>query len=340
MALSSSQICSRTRRSSVIASLNLQGYLDASLYNFFVRRGLGTGFKLNLAGYWAGIRVFKLLTPWPAMLIEAGERILLATDFHLGIEYELAKMGISIPYQTNRFLREFMDLVLEHNPDRVVILGDLKHGVPLTSFQEKREIPRFFNALLSEVDRVSLVRGNHDANIQNLAPEEVEIHPSRGALFGDGYQVAVLHGHAWPYPPLLAADLIVMGHNHPAVQLNTPLGVRFTRRAWVRGNLDPVSLAVALMGFEKIKVKENPLASFEAAFGTIIRPPQLVIMPTFNDLMGGIPVNAETPKGLLGPLFRSGAVNVDDFDVYLLDGAFLGKISFLRTLLTDPLYMK
>jgi metallophosphoesterase superfamily enzyme len=273
------------------------------------------------------------------MLVEAGERILLATDFHLGIEYELAKMGISIPYQTDRFLGEFMDLVREHNPDRVVILGDLKHGVPITSFQEKREIPRFFRSLLDEVEHVDLVRGNHDANIQNLAPEEVEIHPSRGALLGDGYRVAALHGHAWPYPPLLAADLIVMGHNHPAVQLNTPLGVRFTRRAWVRGSLDPVRLAKALLRFEKVKVEANPLATFEAAFDTVIRPPQIVIMPTFNDLMGGLPVNAETPKILMGPLFRSGAVDVEDFDVYLLDGAFMGKISFLRTLMTDPASM-
>jgi metallophosphoesterase superfamily enzyme len=273
------------------------------------------------------------------MLVETGERILLATDLHLGIEYELAKMGISIPYQTDRFLGEFMDLVREHRPDRVVILGDLKHGVPITSFQEKREIPRFFRALLDEVERVDLVRGNHDANIQNLAPEEVEIHPSRGTIFGDDYRVAALHGHAWPYPPLLSADLIVMGHNHPAVQLNTPLGVRITRRAWVRGSLDPVRLAEALLGFEKVKAEEDPLVTFEAAFDTAIRPPQMVIMPTFNDLMGGLPVNAETPKSLMGPLFRSGAVDVEDFDVYLLDGAFLGKVSFLRTLVTDPTSM-
>jgi metallophosphoesterase superfamily enzyme len=58
----------------------------------------------------------------------------------------------------------------------------------------------------------------------------------------------------------------------------------------------------------------------------------MVIMPTFNDLMGGLPVNSETPKSLLGPLFRSGAVDVEGFDVYLLDGTFLGNVGFLRTL--------
>jgi hypothetical protein len=58
----------------------------------------------------------------------------------------------------------------------------------------------------------------------------------------------------------------------------------------------------------------------------------MVIMPTFNDLMGGLPINSESPRSLLGPLFRTGAVDVEDFDVYLLDGSFLGKVGFLRTL--------
>jgi len=269
------------------------------------------------------------------MLVEGDERMLLATDFHLGIEYELAKMGINIPYQTDRFMGELLSLVREHRPDRVILLGDIKHGVPITSFQEKREIPRLFDALLAEVENVDVVRGNHDANIQNLAPEEVEIHPSKGFLIGEKYRVAAMHGHAWPYPRLLSADLIVMGHNHPAVQLNTPLGVRITRRAWVRGSPDPAKLAEALLKQANIDPGDDPVGTFQESFELKVGAPQLVIMPTFNDLMGGLPVNSEAPKSLLGPFFRSGAVDVEDFDVYLLDGSFLGKVSFLRALLSD-----
>ncbi len=282
-----------------------------------------------------GIILFNLLTPWPALLVEAEERVLFASDFHLGIEYELAKMGINIPYQTDRFLRELLELVRSNAPDRVVILGDLKHGVPITSFQEKREIPRFFQALLDVVENVDVVRGNHDANIQNLAPEAVNIHPSRGFVIGDKYRVAAIHGHAWPYPKLLTADLMVMGHNHPAVKLNTPLGIRITRRAWVRGYPDLKNLASSILQQEGKKINEDPLSTFEKSFGDKIRAFPIVIIPTFNDLMGGLPVNEETPKSLLGPLFRSGGVDIEDFDVYLLDGSFLGKVSFLRTLITN-----
>jgi len=266
------------------------------------------------------------------MLVEGKERMLLATDFHLGIEYELAKMGINIPYQTERFLRDFLALVREHKPDRVILLGDVKHGVPITSFQEKREIPQFFSALLEEVDHVDVARGNHDGNIQHLIPDGVEIHPSRGFLVGEEYKVAVAHGHAWPYPRLLSADLIVMGHNHPTVRLNTPLGIRISRRAWVRGRPDTTRLARAYLDQKNIKAEGDPVQAFEEHFEVEMGEPQMVILPTFNDLMGGLPVNADAPKSLLGPLFRTGIVDVEDFDVYLLDGTFLGRIGFLRSL--------
>ena len=276
--------------------------------------------------------MIRLLTPWPAMLVEAGERILLATDFHLGLEYELAKMGINIPYQTERFLGELLALVREHRPDRLLLLGDVKHGVPITSFQEKREIPMFFDALLGEVERVDVVRGNHDGNLQNLLPEGVEMHTSKGFVLGEGFKIAAFHGHAWPHPRIMGADLIVMGHNHPAVQLNTPLGVRITERVWVRGRCDAPRLASAFLEQEGVKAEGNPVRAFEERFKLEVSEPQMVIMPAFNDLLGGLPVNSETPKSLLGPMFRSGAVDVEGFDVYLLDGTFLGQVGFLRSL--------
>jgi len=276
--------------------------------------------------------LIRLLTPWPAMLVEAGERILLATDFHLGLEYELAKMGINIPYQTERFLGELLALVREHRPDRLLLLGDVKHGVPITSFQEKREIPMFFDALLGEVERVDVVRGNHDGNLQNLLPEGVEMHTSKGFVLGEGFKIAAFHGHAWPHPRIMGADLIVMGHNHPAVQLNTPLGVRITERVWVRGRCDAPRLASAFLEQEGVKAEGDPIRAFEERFKVGVGEPQMVIMPAFNDLLGGLPVNSETPKSLLGPMFRSGAVDVEGFDVYLLDGTFLGQVGFLRSL--------
>ena len=276
--------------------------------------------------------MIRLLTPWPAMLVEGGERVLLASDFHLGLEYELAKMGINIPYQTDRILGELIAIVREHRPDRLLLLGDIKHGVPITSFLEQREIPRFFAALLEEVEIIDVARGNHDSNLQHLIPEGVSIHPSKGFMVGDDFRIAAMHGHAWPYPRLMDANLIVMGHNHPTVLLKTPLGIRVSQRVWVKGRCDGANLAEVFLRQAGVDAEGDPLEAFEAKFDARIDDPQVVLMPAFNDLLGGLPVNAEAPKSLLGPLLRTGAIKIDNFEACLLDGTFLGKVGFLRTL--------
>lgn len=276
--------------------------------------------------------MIRLLTPWPAMLLEDGERILVASDFHLGLEYELAKMGINIPYQTERILGELLSLIRENNPERLLLIGDIKHGVPITSFQERREIHRFFSALLDEVEAIDVIRGNHDGNLQQLVPEGVVIHPSRGLILGEDYRVAAFHGHAWPSPRLMGADLMVMGHNHPTVLLRTPLGIRASQRVWVKGGCSGASLARAFLEQAGLAPGDDPLNAFTLHFKVDVKNPELILMPAFNDLLGGLPINFEPQENLLGPLLRSGALNIDDFEVYLLDGTYLGKVGFLRGL--------
>jgi hypothetical protein len=256
---------------------------------------------------------------------------MVAADLHLGMEYELAKQGINIPYQWNRMLEELVSIVKEHKPDRLILLGDVKHGVPATSFQEKRGIPNFFNTLLEEVEQIDITRGNHDANIQNFLPEKVKLHTSKGVIFGENFRVAALHGHAWPKPQILATDAVMMAHNHPTVLLNTPLGIRISRRVWVRGKIDPESLAKAFLEQDNVKVKDDALEKFVECYKLEPKTPELMIIPMFNDLLGGLPVNSDSPKSLLGPLFRSNIIDVEEFDVYLLDGSYMGKVNFLRS---------
>lgn len=276
--------------------------------------------------------MIKLLTPHPALIIESGERVMMAADLHLGLEYDLAKQGINIPYQWNRILDELLTLIREHKPDRLVLLGDVKHGVPATSFQEKREIPLFFENLLEEVENIDITRGNHDANIQKFLPDKVSLHTSKGIMFGDKFKIAAMHGHAWPEPVIMTAHAVILAHNHPTVLLNTPLGVRISQPAWVRGIMEPEKLARAFLAQDNIKLdeKEDPTDTFYEEYGFEEGQPELLVMPMFNDLLGGLPVNSESPESLLGPIFRGGIVDMDKFDVYLLDGSYMGKVGFLR----------
>jgi len=277
--------------------------------------------------------MIQMLAPWPALMVEADERILIVTDMHLGIEYELAKNGISIPYQTERFLAELVGLVEQNNPDRLLMLGDVKHGVPRTSFQERKEIPLFFNRLLDVVDNIDVTRGNHDGNLQKYLPEEVNLHSSKGVIIGSDKKIAAYHGHAWPHPQILGADLIISGHNHPTVLIPTTLGLNVSKRAWIRGQINGERIANLFLELEGDKEASDIAATYEAKYGAIIGDPEMIIMPTFNDLLGGLPVNSESPTSLLGPLLGRGAISIDDFDVYLLDGTYLGKVGLLKDML-------
>ena len=60
------------------------------------------------------------------------------------------------------------------------------------------------------------------------------------------------------------------------------------------------------------------------------RPPELLVVPAFSELVGGAAVNRSMPRELIGPMFRAGGVKLEDAEAYLLDGTFLGKINGLR----------
>jgi metallophosphoesterase superfamily enzyme len=65
--------------------------------------------------------MIRLLPPHPVALVESEERVLVAADLHLGMEYELAKQGINIPYQWDRILEELVTIVKIHKPDRLLL---------------------------------------------------------------------------------------------------------------------------------------------------------------------------------------------------------------------------
>jgi len=96
----------------------------------------------------------------------------------------------------------------------------------------------------------------------------------------------IMHGHA--RPPEKAKDkTIILGHMHPIVEFRDSLGGRLSERVWIRTDT-------------------------------------AIVMPAFNDLLGGIDVR----RGLLGPMKRH--IDPKKAELYLLDGLHLGKISQLK----------
>src|SRR5665811_564029 len=116
---------------------------------------------------------------------------------------------------------------------------------------------------------------------------------------------------------LLGCSHVIMGHNHPIVRLADPLGYVSSKPVWIRACF-----------VEGVFRKRYPKLER-------YNDPRVIIMPAFNELVGGIAFNEATYETLLGPLFANRAVLLEKAQAYLLDGTFLGTVEQLRELAPD-----
>lgn len=251
--------------------------------------------------------VIKFLKDYPALLI-SDEKILVIADLHIGLEYELYKSGITIHPQAEKF-QKILDTLIEMTKAKtLIILGDIKHEVPGISYREKKEISKLFNHLIEKV-QVICCKGNHDTYLREILPKEVKIYSSRGLRLG-GY--GFFHGHAWPSKDLMRCDYLFMGHTHPMIQLKDKFGYRIIEPVWVKCKI------------YQDKIKKRYMVKKTGKL-------EMIIIPAFNSLLGGTPINArEMDDELLGPLLKNIFIDTDNAELYLLDGTYLGKISALN----------
>lgn len=236
----------------------------------------------------------------PVLELIGDERVLCVGDLHIGIEADMRYRGVIIPSQTHRMERELKDLA--EGVDRLVVIGDVKHQVPGSTKQEHVEVPRFFNGLLNHFPKIDLVKGNHDTDIERMLPSRVTVHDQEGFILDD---VGFVHGHAWPSHDVMSCRLLVMGHNHPAVIFEDGLHQNQVERCWVR-------------------------CRFKGAGGRYSKvPEEAILIPAFNRSLGGGPVNLDGPR-MLGPLLSNELLDLENGQVYLMDGLLLGTVSSLR----------
>jgi uncharacterized protein len=280
--------------------------------------------------------MLSLLWPHPAAIVKTKEiKTLLIADPHIGWELELQQKGIHVPSQTPKILGKLTAILAKYKPQRIVIVGDVKYSVISSEMAEWHDIPDFFEKLQSCVPNIAVVRGNHDANIEPLLPESVELLPATGAVIGD---VGVFHGHKWPSPELLGCKTLVMGHLHPVVVFRDPAGFKITRQVWMKANIESETLAKILLQKHNVKIEGSVSQTLHKHYHVNPRAKELFIMPSFNDFLGGRPINETRPRkevgaeALIGPVLRSEAVDVDNSELYLLDGTYLGTLNQLRSL--------
>jgi putative SbcD/Mre11-related phosphoesterase len=247
----------------------------------------------------------KFLTDYPAAFVTE-KKILVISDLHIGLETELLRSGIKIHKQIERF-KETLDKLLEMtHPKLLVVLGDVKHKVPGSYMQELRDIPKFFQYMLTRV-KVIVTAGNHDDYLNMLLPAEVKLYSSRGFRIGE---YGFFHGHARPSKNLMRCDYLFIGHLQPSIEFRDKFGYRLIEQAWIKGKLD------------KQKIRKYYKISKTGELN-------IIAVPSFNRMTGGMAVNTKLDGEMLGPLLPNKIFDLGKSTAYLLDGTKLGLVKDL-----------
>lgn len=235
------------------------------------------------------------ITKEPALIIKR-KKIFVVADLHIGIEKTLSEQGINTSSLTYEIQTHLISLIEKFQPMEIIILGDIKHNIPSSTISERRDVKNLVDQI-QEYANVHIVPGNHDGNIRKISSDRIIIHPSDGVVFEN---LGFVHGHRWPNEKVMRCDQIIIGHTHPTVMFIDRLKYRTTEPCWIKGNFIKNKL------IEKYSDSSNP---------------DILIMPAFNRICGGIAVNKE---GIVGPLGR--IIDIQNSEIYLLDGSYIGKV--------------
>jgi putative SbcD/Mre11-related phosphoesterase len=248
--------------------------------------------------------LLKIVPGEAALVLEnSGNRTLLISDLHLGLEKEMAKKGFSLPSYTVRMVERVRDLAESCDARALAVLGDVKHTVGKVEDIEWSAVPWFFDTMLDLFEKVDVVPGNHDGNLRTILPPRVKLHPSDGTVLGEGRgRAGVCHGHAWPSKEAIETKNLVIGHSHFTFEMRDNLGSRSRESVWVFTSYEVRALMKG------------------AGYGEIGRGTgRLTVMPPFNRLVGGQPIN-RSKSFRFGPVLSSTSVDLTGADVFLLDG--------------------
>jgi len=255
----------------------------------------------------------------PAAVVRTDGRVLLAiADFHAGIEAALRhERGVNLASNAEERREHVQSLLASVDADELVVIGDLMHSIGAPGGAERGEIEVLVESLSVPV---TVAKGNHDGELGEWAA--VNVTDASGVRVGD---VGFVHGHTWPAPAVLAADVVCVGHEHPQVRLTDEVGGSRVERVWLRGGLDPRAFAAHVDAADADATADDAPRG-NGTTGADALPSSedagdLVVFPAFNERTGGTWTNVDG-RGFLSPFLPEA---LRDGQAYLLDGTRLGR---------------
>ncbi|RLF14399.1 MAG: hypothetical protein DRJ66_06095 [Thermoprotei archaeon] len=257
----------------------------------------------------------------PALIIKTdeGDINLVIADIHLGFEESLEEKGVNLPSQTSKLIAKAIKLIQKNKANRLIILGDLKHQVPGMSKRELNEVITFLEAIKDMHTEILFIPGNHDGGLPDVIEEMglAKVCDSRGIMLRTigGRVIGLTHGHAWPSDEVISnADVLIVGHTHPVVELVDTLGYRYLEPVWV-----------------KVRVNQDVLKDKYYDNVDAVKLKCVIVEPHFNTFLSGNIINRpDVMRPLLGPLLESDAIMIEEAEIFLLDGTYLGTLRNIR----------
>ncbi|WP_181686140.1 metallophosphoesterase [Halorhabdus salina] len=206
------------------------------------------------------------------------EETLVIADIHLGREQS---SHVELSVGSERSLRDRLSALIEaQNVSEVVVAGDLLHSFDSLPPGVADSYTQFRDVVTDHGCQLLVTPGNHDVLLDAVrdgpSPAEYEL--------SDG-ETVVCHGHE---PPDTDADRYVIGHDHPAIEIEGQ-----KRPCYLRG---------------------------PGAY----RGTDVIVLPSFNELVAGVTINDMRAGDFHSPLLE----NADAFRPIVRDDTAEETLTF------------
>ncbi len=232
-----------------------------------------------------------------AVVYANGQDHLVIGDLHIGAERSFIRKGIRMYGVIGAMILKIKKLSTDFGTKNLIILGDVKDTVLYPDSVEGNELKTFFKEL-SDFD-ITITRGNHDPHLEEIVNCKMVDELCIGGF-------AFMHGHRWPSDAAMRSKMLFAGHNHIAISMRDKNKGFYGQKAWL---VSKVNAKNASERYPKLNKKIN-----------------LVVLPAFNDLILGMPVNEALDENL-SPLFRNKVFDYKNAKVFSLRGEPVGTPS-------------
>lgn len=228
-----------------------------------------------------------------ALFFRASGMLVLA-DIHLGFVAARRARGMLLPEVQLARLEEELSHLFQTFPVRsVLFLGDVKHEFGLIHQEEWRGVEQLLDFLQRSGKEVLFIEGNHDRLLAPLLARRGYNLQRRISVNVGNQNLLFVHGHQEVEE---CCDLLVMGHEHPALCLSDGLRSEMVK-----------SFLVGRDGERTV-----------------------IVVPSWNPLAIGVNVLEERP---LGPLLKS-FTSFSAFAVIEHQVLAFGRVETLRRLMS------